>query len=176
MNSSKRIIAAAAGSALIALALASLVHAADVGAKRHGSGGIGQVPCNDGVVVVSPSHLWPPNHKMVTVDLSYIDNNNDGDAVQLAINSVSSNQDAPDGTSECDPKGPDWVIGPTPVSNTDPNSAATEVQLRAQRCGDKGSRVYDINVTCSDGPEGGNPTRSETVDMLVTVAHDQGKH
>jgi hypothetical protein len=46
----------------------------------HKRGGIGSVACNDGNVVFSPSSLWPPNHKLVTIDIAYVDNDNDADS------------------------------------------------------------------------------------------------
>ena len=160
---------------ILAFALPAFAHPSHDHKRSHKTGGIGHVPCGDGMVVVSPNRLWPPNHKMVTVDLAYIDNDKDGDATSLAIDSISSNQDSPDGTSQCGPsKGPDWVIGPTPVSATDPDNAATTVELRAERCGEMGSRVYTITVTCTDGAPESCPCRSETVDLTVTVPHDQG--
>ncbi len=155
--------------ACFALMLPAFAHPGNGEGHRHRTGGIDNVRCNDGMIVISPAILWPPNHKLVTVDVVYIDNDKDGDAVSLAINSISSNQDAPDGTSECSNQeeqsetpgckqdepddtskcassnGPDWIIGPTPVNATDPDSAATTVQLRAERCGNDGSRIYTIS-------------------------------
>jgi hypothetical protein len=60
------------------------------------------------------------------------------------------------------------------VTATDPSSATTTVQLRAARCGGEGSRVYTINVTCTDGAPESSSSRSETVDLTVTVQQDQG--
>ena len=146
-------------------------------AQPHRTGGITHVACNDGVIVVSPNTIWPPNLKFVTVDVAYVDNDHDHDALGLAIESISSNQDAPDGVSECGgAKGPDWTIGRTPVAATDPGEAATTIRLRAQRCGNLGARVYRITVTCTDGAPEQTPSRSETVDVVVTVPHDQGNH
>ncbi len=162
---------------LFALSLPAFAHPKNDHGRGHRTGGIGQCPCNDGMIVVSPNTLWPPNHKMVTVDVAYIDNDHDGDALTLAIDSISSNQDAADGTSNCEPaSGPDWIIGPTPVTSTDPASAATSVELRAERCAEMGSRTYTITVTCMDGAPESAPSRSETVDVTVTVPHDQGHH
>ena len=139
----------------------------------HKSGGIGSVACNDGNVVLSPSSLWPPNHKLVTIDIAYLDNDNDADSTSLTINSISSNQDAEDATGACGPAGPDWIFDSTPVSSTDPSAAATTFQLRSERCGDASDRIYDVNVTCTDS---GSETKQQTVDVFVTVAHSQGHH
>jgi hypothetical protein len=80
---------------LIAFTLPAFAHSTH--GPGHKTGGIGHTPCNDGVVVLSPNTLWPPNHELHTVDVAYIDNDNEADAVSLAINSISSNQDSPDG-------------------------------------------------------------------------------
>jgi hypothetical protein len=175
MSKLKTVVTTALMVALIALAIPASAHPGNgKGHPPRRTGGIGNSACNDGMIIVSPNTLWPPNHKMVTVDVAYIDRDNDSDAVTLSINSVSSNQDAPDGTSECPPSnGPDWIIGP-PVSSTDPHSAATTVELRAQRCANAGSRVYTISVTCTDGLPENTTALSQTVDMTVTVPHDQG--
>jgi hypothetical protein len=139
----------------------------------HKSGGIGSVACNDGNVVFSPSSLWPPNHKLVTIDVAYLDNDSDADSTGLTINSISSNQDAEDATGSCGPAGPDWIFDSTPVTSTDPSAAATTFQLRSERCGNAGDRIYDVNVTCTDG---GSEATQQTVDVFVTVAHSQGHH
>lgn len=139
----------------------------------HKNGGIGSVPCNDGNVVFSPASLWPPNHKLVTIDIAYLDNDNDADSTSLTINSISSNQDTEDATGACGPPGPDWIFDSTPVTSTDPSAAATTFQLRSERCGDAGDRIYDVNVTCGDS---GFETAQQTVDVFVTVAHSQGHH
>jgi hypothetical protein len=80
---------------LIAFTLPAFAHSTH--GPGHKTGVIGHTPCNDGVVVLSPNTLWPTNHKWHTVDVAYIDNDNEADAVSLAINSISSNQDSPDG-------------------------------------------------------------------------------
>ena len=129
--------------------------------------------CNDGNIVFSPASLWPPNHKLVTIDIAYLDNDNDADSTSFTINSISSNQDTEDATGACGPAGPDWIFDSTPVISTDPSAAATTFQLRSERCGDAGDRIYDINVTCTDS---GSETAQQTVDVFVTVAHSRGHH
>ncbi|MGO9450001.1 MAG: hypothetical protein ACLQDV_02975 [Candidatus Binataceae bacterium] len=175
-RTAKSIIVGAIIAAATALTLPAFAHPGNGKGNRHRTGGISNSPCNDGMIVLSPDTLWPPNHKLVTVDVAYIDNDNDGDPVSLTINSISSNQDSPDGTSECGPSsGPDWIVGPSPVTATDPTSASTTVQLRAERCGDEGSRIYTISVTCTDGAPENATARAQTVDVTVIVPHDQGR-
>ena len=56
-------------------------------------GGTAAVPCGEGQVVYSPIQLWPPNHQMRTISITYIDNraagatqgDNDGDQETLTI-------------------------------------------------------------------------------------------
>lgn len=161
--------------AVIVVSVSGLASSGQAQTRR--TGGITHVACNDGVVVVSPNTLWPPNLKLATIDIAYVDNDHDHDALGLTINSISSNQDAADGTSQCGgSKGSDWSFGRNTVVATDPGQAATTVRLRAQRCGNLGARVYLISVTCTDGAPEATPSRAETVDVTVTVPHDQGKH
>src|SRR5437899_12177457 len=69
-------------------------------AKSKFEGGTASVPCGDGQVVYSPIQLWPPNHKMKTINLTYVDSSaegaitgdGDGDAESLTVNSIDSKQ------------------------------------------------------------------------------------
>lgn len=158
-------------------------------AAKSLEGGEASVPCGDGQVVYSPTQLWPPNHKMRTITVTYIDSStagatqgdNDGDAESLTINSVTDNQvgDDDQGGHGCgtatQKQGSDWAFSTNTISGTDPATIATTLQVRGERCGkDKSEgRIYTINVTCGDGDSGttSNPT---TVDLNVTVPHDRG--
>ncbi|TAL04112.1 MAG: HYR domain-containing protein, partial [Verrucomicrobia bacterium] len=102
----------------------------------------------------SPNSLWPPNHKMIPVQISAVVT----DACTTAtwkIASVTSNQ-AVNGKGDGNTS-PDWQI----VDND-------TVKLRAERAGNDGSRVYTITIHATD--EAGNQS-SATV--TVTVPHDQ---
>jgi len=135
------------------------------------------VACGDGTILVSPETLWPPNHKLKTIDISYVETISDADTISLTINSITDNETAKDpgtgGTPDgCGPSDADWVFDSTPVTNTDPNAAATTVQVRAERCGsDKGGRIYDINLTC-----GNTDSSTATIDVPVVVPHNKPKH
>jgi len=101
--------------------------------------------------------LWPPNHKLVTVGtvtasdvLSGLTNG----ALQVK---VTSNQ------ASGDPKSPDVVITPN-------GTGGFVVQLRAERSGNDGDRVYLVTATAGD--LAGN---TSTVTAGCTVPHDQGK-
>jgi photosystem II stability/assembly factor-like uncharacterized protein len=94
----------------------------------------------------SPSTLWPPNHKMVEVTVSYTTSGSCPSACTL---SVTSNE-------------PGGVRDAVVVD-------ANHVLLRAERDGKGSGRVYTITITCtnSDG-------QSSSQSVIVTVAHDQG--
>src|SRR5215469_16926369 len=69
--------------------------------------------CGDGTVVVTPETLWPPNHKMKTIGITYVETAPDADTISLTINSITDNELAEDpGTSgssdACGPNLDDW--------------------------------------------------------------------
>lgn len=100
-------------------------------------------------VSVSPSVLWPPNHKMVAITVNYSAADN-CDAPTCEISSVTSNE---------------------PISSSDYAILdAHHVNLIAERLGRGNGRVYNIGITCTDAS--GN---SSNQSVPVTVPHDQGK-
>jgi hypothetical protein len=101
----------------------------------------------------NPSSLWPPNHKMVSVTVSYNISGGCGGST-CTISSVTSNEPV-NGTGDGD-TAPDWQI-----------VDAHHVNLRAERSGNGNGRVYTITITCTDG---GGHTTTKTVP--VTVAHN----
>jgi hypothetical protein len=101
----------------------------------------------------SPSSLWPPNHKMVSITVGYSISGGCG-GTACTITSVTSNEPvngAGDGNTSTD-----WQI-----------VDAHHVNLRAERSGTGTGRVYTITITCTDG--GGH---TSTKAVLVTVAHN----
>jgi hypothetical protein len=98
-------------------------------------------------VAATPSILWPPNHKMVDVALSYEATDECGRPACRV--SVSSNEPA-NGLGDGD-TAPDWQV-------VDEQS----VRLRAERAGGGDGRVYTITVTCTD-TAGGETAVSTTV-------------
>jgi len=105
----------------------------------------------------APNALWPPNHKMVPVVVA-VDVRDACDAApKCRIVSVASNEPANgggDGNTS-----PDWEI-----------TGDLTVNLRAERSGGGGGRVYTITVRCTDAP--GN---ASTTTVAVSVPHDQSK-
>lgn len=93
----------------------------------------------------SPNVLYPPNHKMKMVTLSYTVTDNCGAATSL---SVSSNE--PTGTEA------DWEV-----------VDARHVKLRAERDGTGSGRVYTITINATDAA--GNVTSTP---VTVLVPHD----
>jgi hypothetical protein len=107
-------------------------------------------------VAASPASMWPPNHSMQNVTVSYNASDACG-AVNCVITSVTSNEPV-NGAGDGD-TAPDWLV-------TD----AHHVQLRAERAGNGSGRVYTITVACTDSA--GNTT---TKAVAVTVSKSQGK-
>jgi hypothetical protein len=98
----------------------------------------------------SPASLWPPNHTMQNVTVSYDASDNCG-GVTCVISSVASNEPV-NGTGDGD-TAPDWLI-------VDPH----HVQLRAERAGGGNGRTYTITVVCTDG-SGSATTKAVTVNV-----------
>jgi hypothetical protein len=104
-------------------------------------------------VTATPNVLWPPNHKMVSVTITVTATDNFGEAPVCAIVSVTSSEPM-NGQGDGD-SAPDWqVTGPLTLN------------LRAERSGQGGGRIYAITVACEDGS--GN---SSAVIVNVSVPH-----
>jgi uncharacterized repeat protein (TIGR01451 family) len=96
----------------------------------------------------SPSALWPPNHMLRDVFISYDAADNCG-AVNCVITNVKSNEPI-NGTGDGD-AAPDWEI-----------VDAHHVRLRAERAGNGTGRIYTITITCTDSA-GNSSSNSVTV-------------
>lgn len=127
----------------------------------------GNPPCSHDVtapvisgISATPNTLWPPNHKMVDVTVSWSATDNCGGVPVCAVTSVTSNEPVNgigDGNTA-----PDWFI-----------IDAHRVQLRAERAGPLSGRIYTIAVSCTDNA---TPTANfATATTTVTVVHDQRK-
>jgi uncharacterized repeat protein (TIGR01451 family) len=104
-----------------------------------------------------PSVLWPPNHRMVNVTVSYDVTDNCPLPPGSCTLSVTSNEPVlGHGSGHTSP---DWIV-------LDDH----HVLLRAEREGPGNGRIYTITITCVDS--GGN---TSTDDVTVTVPHDQGR-
>ena len=128
--------------------------------------------------------LWPPNHKMQTITIHYIDSDNDGDSTSITVGTITQNQvDPTTGAEDVGAGNPhltDWSGTGNSGSATDPGTATTTAQVRAERSGPNGDRVYTIQVMCKDqgGADPNDPNEAVgqmgTADITVTVPHDQG--
>jgi hypothetical protein len=105
-------------------------------------------------VSASPDSIWPPNHQMVPVTISYAASDNCSGANCVLL--VTSNEPV-NGQGDGD-TGPDWVI----VDNH-------HILVRAERAGKGSGRVYTVTIDCTDGA--GNHTIRT---VAVTVPKSQG--
>jgi subtilisin-like proprotein convertase family protein len=104
----------------------------------------------------SPTSLWPPNHQMTDVTVSYstADNCSLPTAISCAL-SVASNEPV-NGLGDGD-QAPDWTI----VDNH-------HVKLRSERSGTGTGRIYTVTITCTD-----QAGRSSSQNVTVSVPHSQ---
>ena len=106
------------------------------------------------VDVTNAGNLWPPNHKMKSIDITLDATDEDGDDLFFTILSVF--QDEPVDEKGDGKTSPDATI-------IDDNT----VELRAERSGNENGRVYHITVEASDGE------LSCTGTIIVGVPHDK---
>ena len=148
--------------ATAAVTLAALTPAyASTGSAFVGCGQVGDTSTTG--ITYSPIILWPPNHKLVYVTISYLDNADpsEGNTSTIHVNSVTSSQGSP------------YTIG-LDGSAPEGSPAVTTVGLTAERDGNnKAGNVYTINVTCSENDVGGGG-ESQSVSLTVIVPHDMG--
>lgn len=109
-------------------------------------------------ISASPEYLWPPNHKMVQVTISYDVADNCSDQAHITKQlSIVSNEPI-NGLGDGDTEPIDYeVVG------TD----AHTVRLRAERAGNGDGRIYTIYITATD--DCGN---SKTDSAKVYVVHN----
>ena len=104
-----------------------------------------------------PSVLWPPNHRLVPVTVSYDVTDNCPLPPNSCTLTVTSNEPVlGHGSGNTSP---DWIV-------VDDH----HVLLRAEREGGGNGRVYTTTITCTDS--GGNSSNDQ---VEVTVPHDQGR-
>ncbi|HEX7180496.1 MAG TPA: proprotein convertase P-domain-containing protein [Thermoanaerobaculia bacterium] len=105
---------------------------------------------------VSTSTLWPPDHRLINVGVSYstADNCSLSSAITCAL-SVASNEPV-NGLGDGD-QTPDWTV----VNNHN-------VRLRAERSGTGTGRTYTVTITCTD-----QAGRSSSQNVTVNVPFSQ---
>jgi hypothetical protein len=123
---------------------------------RRDGGGDTEPPV---IVIITPSKkcLWPPNHKMVTVNFTVKATDNSGRPLTGEIISISSNEPQ-NGLGDGDTDN-DWLI-----------TGSLKAQLRAERSGLGTGRIYTIVIRVTD--ESGNSTTAMTT---LCVPHDMGQ-
>lgn len=158
----------AAVSALV-LGLASAGFAADQSAVKIKDSGSAIVACLTGdignpnaTVTISPTIMWPPNHKLRPIDLSISLDTPPGvppENVSLVVDSIVSDQQATDdvGHHGCGQKtakqGPDVPTTLPTVTgdlSTTTDALTTSFLLRAERCAKIGARTYTVSLHCCD--------------------------
>ena len=106
-------------------------------------------------VTLSPSRLWPPNHRMVDVE-AFVTGND------VVLQSVTSNEpDDADGNGDGRTRNDIQGVGA--------GAADFQFQLRAERAGTGEGRTYTVTYVATD--DSGNMT---TATSDIFVPHDQG--
>jgi len=110
-------------------------------------------------VVLDPDHLWPPNHKMVTINANVtVTDSCDADP-SWRLDYVTSNE--PDNG-----QGDGNTVND--IQNADIGTADTQFDLRAERSGRGNGRVYTAGYTAEDAS-----SNMDSTTATVEVAHDQ---
>lgn len=106
----------------------------------------------------SPASLWPPNHRMVLVNIGYSLTDNCSPPSAITSSLIVSSNEPVNGNGDGNTT-PDWIV----VDNH-------TVWLRAERAGPRNSRVYTITINATD--DCGNA--AIPVNVQVRVEHDRG--
>jgi outer membrane protein assembly factor BamB len=125
--------------------------------RRTGRAGGDAEPPVIGDVSVSPSVLWPANHKLVLVTVNYTATDNSGPPVC----SLSATSNEPDnGQGDGDTANDIGIIAGDPH----------HLWLRAERAGNGAGRTYTVTITATDAA--GNSSQAT---VAVSVPKSQGK-
>lgn len=171
--------------ALIAVGVAGVAAAIAVPAGARHGGGSGTSTCmgttdpsDAGTITWSPAVVWPPNHKLVPVTISWTENSSnplDNDSNTLKVTGITSTGADGQGTGSGQPtakQGPDFSGVGNSATAADGSPATVTVYVRAERAGtDKAGRTYTIQLSCQSGME---PAGSSMA--VVTVPHDMGNN
>ena len=136
------------------------VEVCEDGKDNDCDGDIDQLGCNDPPdcfdAMPSISEIWPPNHKMVDINILGI-TDPDGDPVNITIDAITQDEPVNDESDGDTPPDGDGVSTDT-------------AQVRAERSGGGNGRMYEISFTTSDD-QGGECEGS----VQVCVPHDRRK-
>jgi hypothetical protein len=89
-------------------------------------------------LAASPSVLWPPNHKLVDVAIHYTAADNCSQPAAIACTLDVDSNEPIDGIGDGHTT-PDWLV-----------TNVHRVQLRSERSGKGGGRIYSVAVECRD--------------------------
>lgn len=103
--------------------------------------------------------LWPPNHRLVPVDIQVTSADDSGAPPSISLLSVTSNE-PDDGVGDGDTSGD--------VQGVSPGTADTHLLLRAERSGGGAGRVYTATYQAVDAK--GNTT---TASVQISVPHSK---
>ncbi len=135
----------------------------------YANSGQNTVSCGDGgTVTYSPTTLWPPNHKLQTINITYNQPCDEGcgSGMSVTVDQITESEEPPG--NGCGPaQASDWGGVGNSGSSTEPGPATTTATVRAERCGTGDGRTYTIHVTCNDDGE------LSDADLVVTVPHNQ---
>jgi FtsP/CotA-like multicopper oxidase with cupredoxin domain len=111
-------------------------------------------------VLLDPDKLWPPNHKMVTINANVtVDDACDADP-SFRLDYVTSNE--PDNG-----KGDGNTVND--IQNVEIGTPDMQFDLRAERSGKGNGRIYSVGYTAED-----DSGSSASTEATVEVDHDQG--
>ncbi len=112
---------------------------------------------------VDPSVLWPPNHRLVPVQVAWQTNDACSPAVMVTlISAVSSEPDDAPGDGDGRTTGD--------IAGAAPGTAATTIELRAERASSGAGRTYTLTYQATDAAGNAAPAIA-----LVSVPHDLGE-
>jgi|GEM_PF-4668712 len=136
---------------------------------------MGTAPDDAGTIIWSPAVVWPPNHKLVPITISWTESGEGIDSNTLTVTGITSTGLDGQGTGSGQPtpqQGPDYTGVGNSATADDGSAATVTVYVRAERAGtDKAGRTYTIQLSCQSGSE---PAGSSMA--VVTVPHDMGNH
>jgi len=116
-------------------------------------------------LTLSPSVLWPPNHKMVQITPVITVSDICDASPTVALTSITTNEG--EETATYDPLFDD-TIGDGHTTDDIEIDDAGNIFLRAERSGAGGGRIYTVTYTATDASG-----RSSTATAYVTVPHNQ---
>jgi hypothetical protein len=171
---------------LLAFTIAVLAIAAPIGSGAASNHTFGEdsFPCgDDGTISWTPTTLWPPNHKMHDITVTYSDP--DGGTSTLTVTATDHSDIV--GGEEINGTGPDR--GPDSVgaagTGTDGDDAVAVAEARGERSGhSKDGREYSFTYVATndggtpedpsddDGCTGPDDDEGTEDEILVTVPHD----